>query len=580
MCTFENDDLKLNCEICLSIRSENSSLSADLALTDNDIDVTGSSTLKSSNLSACGKETQAGNAIEVIDVDAEEDTSVSNPSSSAFVPRPLYNFLHCPYHSDPSLNANSLTVKDIFSGSPTHCILSNYMITADYLLDQAPILKTIPTIVLASDLPRNTELTSPLTLTRKPRTSKWGVHHSKFVILLYPTGLRLSIFTANFIAADLTYLTNAVHTQDFPRDPKSPTCAFQDDLISYLRSTRGVDNNMFDWFSAISSHDFRGATGTLVTSVPGRHKPPRYGIETLKQRLLRVHGNADDTVYCQFSSLGSTSEKQYRPLLDAFQTTSASNSVSPHMTRLVWPTLDSVQSSYAGINSGGSIPCQMKNMYGDSRSGQPITPHPHLAALLHKPIGPRTKASLHIKTFARHSVSNEILWFLLSSHNMSRAAWGQYELKGTQLKIEHYELGILFIPEDMVGDELPAFSCTPNHPKMGLKGVVNTKPLRFPSRPKFIPGDTSSVGRTGDGTHVVEIGVPFPYEFPPPPYRKRGDHPWCSEFYRDQDWEFGEMDVPPSGPPTSQEKDRGHVRKAMADAAEARMKRSKTGTET
>lgn len=35
----------------------------------------------------------------------------------------------------------------------------------------------------------------------------------------------------------------------------------------------------------------------------------------------------------------------------------------------------------------------------------------------------------------------EVAWFLLTSHNLSKAAWGQLEKGGTQISIRSYELG-------------------------------------------------------------------------------------------------------------------------------------------
>ena len=39
----------------------------------------------------------------------------------------------------------------------------------------------------------------------------------------------------------------------------------------------------------------------------------------------------------------------------------------------------------------------------------------------------------------------------IGSANLSKAAWGGLEKKGTQLKIRSYEIGVLFTPENEVG---------------------------------------------------------------------------------------------------------------------------------
>ena len=42
------------------------------------------------------------------------------------------------------------------------------------------------------------------------------------------------------------------------------------------------------------------------------------------------------------------------------------------------------------------------------------------------------------------------LYHLLLSSNLSKAAWGALEKKGSQLKIRSYEIGVLFLPSDQV----------------------------------------------------------------------------------------------------------------------------------
>lgn len=59
----------------------------------------------------------------------------------------------------------------------------------------------------------------------------------------------------------------------------------------------------------------------------------------------------------------------------------------------------------------------------------------------------RSKAMPHIKTFARYSTDFiKCYWFLLTSANLSKAAWGKYEKNETQMFIMSYEIGVLFLP--------------------------------------------------------------------------------------------------------------------------------------
>lgn len=54
----------------------------------------------------------------------------------------------------------------------------------------------------------------------------------------------------------------------------------------------------------------------------------------------------------------------------------------------------------------------------------------------------------HIKTYARWS-EKKLFWFILTSANLSKAAWGQLNKSKTSanLRILNYEVGVLFLPK-------------------------------------------------------------------------------------------------------------------------------------
>lgn len=54
----------------------------------------------------------------------------------------------------------------------------------------------------------------------------------------------------------------------------------------------------------------------------------------------------------------------------------------------------------------------------------------------------------HIKTYTRiyGDEYKMIAWHLLTSANLSRAAWGEYQKDRTQLHIKSYELGVFLCP--------------------------------------------------------------------------------------------------------------------------------------
>jgi hypothetical protein len=68
-------------------------------------------------------------------------------------------------------------------------------------------------------------------------------------------------------------------------------------------------------------------------------------------------------------------------------------------------------------------------------------------------------------------------WFLLTSSNLSKAAWGSLVKSGSQLMIRSYELGVLFLPHLVRAQfESPSFSCTedfsPLLPQVDLSPIL------------------------------------------------------------------------------------------------------------
>ena len=63
----------------------------------------------------------------------------------------------------------------------------------------------------------------------------------------------------------------------------------------------------------------------------------------------------------------------------------------------------------------------------------------------------RTGAIPHIKTYTQVSDDGQQLaWFLMTSANLSKAAWGVTEKQDTQLCVRSYEIGVLFLPKFLV----------------------------------------------------------------------------------------------------------------------------------
>ena len=70
------------------------------------------------------------------------------------------------------------------------------------------------------------------------------------------------------------------------------------------------------------------------------------------------------------------------------------------------------------------------------------------------PISPTLKKSVFNPLPAVYVCLECLIWILPFSSNLSKAAWGALEKKGSQLMIRSYEIGVLFLPMYMVRREV------------------------------------------------------------------------------------------------------------------------------
>lgn len=484
-------------------------------------------------------------------------------------------------------NRGCASLADVISGPVRWAVAMNYMVDGAYLAAACPSLFRIPRVVWIhgqDDISSYTPRPSGWTL-HKPPVPPYGTHHTKAFLLVYPTGVRVCLHTANLIERDLTVMSNAFWAQDFPRKtPASPaTSEFEEDLVRYLRRLqwRGGEETVCGVREMIApeafrAFDFSTAGAKLIASVPGRHSDREltlFGHMALRRALSKqtfASRFEHAPVLCQFTSIGSIAERwmeEMRASLCAGKSDSSAARLGGARLgdgpmQLIWPTAEEVRSSLGGYTSGGSIPGPSKNIH-----------RPHVTNKLHRwrggevqsgdanlagsrgygdgdessgsagehPFG-RGKAMPHIKTFARYerptggdaapgaSRGARLAWCLIGSHNLSAAAWGKLEKNATQLAVLSYELGALFYPS-LVGKRVPApFSCVE---------TVGLRPVRClaNARPRLDEGETDKDGeatfvhaKTADATispGAKTAMAPMPFPVPPTPYATRqGDVPW------------------------------------------------------
>ncbi|XP_007942718.1 tyrosyl-DNA phosphodiesterase 1 [Orycteropus afer afer] len=348
-------------------------------------------------------------------------------------------------------NSGALHIKDILSplfGTLVSSAQFNYCFDVHWLVRQyPPEFRNKPILLVHGD---KREAKAHLHAEAKPYENvslcqakldiAFGTHHTKMMLLLYEEGLRVVIHTANLIHADWHQKTQGVWLSPlYPRighgthGSGESTTHFKADLIGYLMAYNAP--SLKEWIDTIQEHDLSGTNVYLVGSTPGRFQ-----------------GNQKDN-WGHFR------------------------------LRKIYPSVENVRTSLEGYPAGGSLP------YGIQTAEKQLWLHSYFHKWSAETSG-RSNAMPHIKTYMRPSPDfSKIAWFLVTSANLSKAAWGALEKNGAQLMIRSYELGVLFLPSTL-----------------GLDS--------FSVKPKFFAS-----------SQELTASFPVPYDLPPELYDSK-DQPW------------------------------------------------------
>ena len=292
----------------------------------------------------------------------------------------------------------------------------------------------------------------------------WGTHHTKMMILQYETGIRVIIHTSNLINEDWHQKTQALYVSDLlpPLDVHANSddfskTQFKKDFIEYLQAYKLYALNV--WIALIKRHDFSSVNVFLVGSVPGRHigqNLNRFGHMKLRKILSQNCSesiSSDWQVIGQFSSIGSLGKDASVWMTGEFlHSLSSHKSSTPKkaflnkspLFKLVFPSVENVRTSLEGYKAGGSIP------YNQATAKKQEYLVSFMSQWRSECLG-RSRASPHIKTYIRCSKDcKKIAWLVLTSANLSKAAWGNLEKNKSQLAIRSFELGVVFIPQMIV----------------------------------------------------------------------------------------------------------------------------------
>ncbi|CAL1541640.1 unnamed protein product [Lymnaea stagnalis] len=406
----------------------------------------------------------------------------------------------------------AMNLRDILSASMGELKSSchfNFMFEIPWLLKQYPEeFRKMPLLLVHGeqgrqelDIKAEADPFSNVSLCRAPLDIPYGTHHTKMMFLLYETGLRVVIHTANLISNDWYQKTQGIWISPVFPPLKSPAekgdspTGFKSDLLQYLAAYKAP--RLAPWERHIQAHDMSAANVHMIGSVPGRHtlnNKHHWGHLKLK-KVLSERGPDSGLVknwpvVGQFSSIGSLGTSKEIWLLNEWgQSLSAckkepSAILPASKLNLIFPSKDNIRLSLEGYNGGGCVPYSIK-----TASKQPwLTPL--FCQWVSEGRG-RSKAVPHIKTYTRCSPDgSQAAWFLVTSANLSKAAWGVLEKDRSQLMIRSYELGVLFLPQ--------FFGC-----KNAFKVTSHVEEVPQSKIPIF----------------------PLPYDLPPKTYVK-GDRPW------------------------------------------------------
>lgn len=380
-------------------------------------------------------------------------------------------------------------------------VVSNFLIEFNYLLEELPQLLTIPRLVVFHSDKQPNPTTWPTNNnnevdfiqlnpgadpgTRSNPTKyrfEYGSHHTKLFLVGYKDRIRVVVSTSNLRAGDAVK-ANAAYVEEFPLkqdcDKATTTSEFEESLAHYIRSYNYWKKR--NWMGCgpqqgqqqretlmetLQRYDYSQAKAILIPSIPGYHnidnKTPWLGQLKLRQAIQQytTPTKTPRPVVCQFSSIGSTSEAYLHSLQTSMDTCLAQDGSkgSSLQLKLVYPTVEEIRSSVEGYVGGDSVPGRNNNV-----SKPFLKPMWHKWSSTQEESNPlmKPKNVPHIKSYYQTNGNNGLDWLVITSHNISQAAWGTIRKNkkygGQHLYIRSWELGVFVSPQTMGVKKLVPF---------------------------------------------------------------------------------------------------------------------------
>ncbi|KAG5312932.1 TYDP1 phosphodiesterase, partial [Acromyrmex insinuator] len=305
--------------------------------------------------------------------------------------------------------------------------------------------------------PCHEELSKNITIIQVNGQHEFSSHHANIMILQYSNGIRVVVSTAALYSDDwknrtqglwisphLPYLPESAK----PSDGESPT-GFKKDLERYL--SKYEQPALTQWIRAVQMADFSDVNVFLVASVPGIHKGYEddfWGYRKLAHVLscyVTLPRNEQWPIVAQSSGVGCFGlfENWLEDIIWCMsKETSKDSNNYPHF-QFIYPSIANYKQSFDFRVLSTPLSYNTENHFKQQ----------WLESYLYQWKAKRTgrdRAMPNIKSYTRISPDlKKIPWFLLTSANLSKAAWGSN--KQYDYSIGNYEAGVLFIPKFITG---------------------------------------------------------------------------------------------------------------------------------
>ncbi|XP_001604652.2 probable tyrosyl-DNA phosphodiesterase [Nasonia vitripennis] len=356
---------------------------------------------------------------------------------------------------------------DISLGEIVDSLHINFMVEIGWLCLQYLLAAQNPkmTIFCGSVCDPNVALPSNITLVEVNMPAAFGCHHSKISVFKYSDGgIRIVVSTANIYSDDWENRTQGLwmspHLPPLPNsanpsDGESPT-NFKKSFREYLNAYRNP--KLVEWENLVKRADCSAVNVFFVASIPGSHKGlslnswgHRRLAAILNEHAVLPPDAPQWTIIAQSSSIGNLG-----PTFDSWIQSNIVFSLSREKAKgiksnpnfhFVYPSLRNYEGSFDCKAGSCCLPYSRK-----SHEKQEWLKN-YLYQWKADETG-RTKAMPHVKSYTRISPDlTQIPWFVLTSANLSKGAWGTTAKTGVSHYIMNYEAGVVFIPKFVINQQ-------------------------------------------------------------------------------------------------------------------------------